>query len=189
VPLNTEIRHDEPYPASGSLVSLASQFFLLLTPDCSPHLGDTSSSLARSEWPIMSSSHSVQLGAFHIDLDKGHDFPFTDNEWLELDLQILRSGIWLSHERRIIETLRFALADEGLGFSATCRRQVDQLVVRVALLPSDAPGSRWKRVKSWDRRKYLERLFLRLRKGYDGWGDPLMGRTVCFVLRVWTRGS
>ncbi len=127
----------------------------------------------------MSSSHDVQLGTVFLELDNGLE-SYHGGPWLDLDSDILQSGNFAEHERETIETLLYAVGDVGLGFSMTCQDQGSQLLVRATILPSDASGSQWKRVKRNDRPKYLRRLFHSLRKGWDGDGDGdcLMGRTV-----------
>ena len=132
----------------------------------------------------MSSSHALQLGSLHLDLTPEVEIPLPNDRWSNLDLVILGFDIWAEEEKEMIETLQFMLDDEGLGFSATFSRRADRVVMRASLVPSDAPGSMWKRVKRSNRMRHLKRLFGRLRKGPDGDGDWLMGRTVCDTVEL-----
>jgi len=127
----------------------------------------------------MSSSYSVQLGSLLLELALNLDISLREDRSFNLDTALLRSEIWARGQGDIIHTLLVLLDDDGIGFAATCLRKKDQLRVNASLVPSDAPGSRWKRAWRDGRMGYLKQLFHVLRKGVDGTGEPLMGLTVC----------
>ena len=124
------------------------------------------------------SSHSVQLGTIHLSLVGSQDFPNADGRWSSLDAGLLQSVIWEAQFGETVGALLGIMGDLPLSCSADWQRQNHQIVVRLSLLPSDAPGSTWKRHKRNERSRDLKRLFRNLQEGWDGGGAWVMGLTV-----------
>ena len=123
--------------------------------------------------------HALQLGSLVLDLEAGHSLVL-DEKWYPLTPQIIHSIDWPTSSRDLASTIGFLLQDEGLGFTATYKREVVGLVVRVSIAPSDDPTSLWKRTSDHKgkRSSHLKKLFYELRQGWDGQGDWLMKRSV-----------
>ncbi|ORY35502.1 P-loop containing nucleoside triphosphate hydrolase protein [Naematelia encephala] len=121
------------------------------------------------------SGHHIQLGTLELGLTSG--VPSSSDSWTPLDEVFLRSDIFTPESSEQVSTLLHALGDPGLSLRASWRMRGISLVVRVSLLPSDAPGSIWRRVRDrkGERCKILRKLFFHLRRGWDtGQGGYLM---------------
>ena len=89
----------------------------------------------------------------------------------------------LTEGRAILDTLGWILKDDGLAFGGSVRVDGPLASIRVHLLPSDAPGSRWRETagKKGERRKtQLRKLFaaLKIGWGHEGLGTGLTANTV-----------
>ena len=131
---------------------------------------------------LMSSSHSVQLGTLYLDFDGTQASPDAGGRWSNLDAELLQSMVWEEQAVEIVDALHGIIGDVPLLCSAQWQRRDHQILIRLSLLPSDAPGSTWKRIRRNERSRDLKRLFRNLKDGWAGGGDWIMGLTVRYSL-------
>lgn len=147
----------------------------------------------------MVSDRHVQLGTVHVLLDPTvrATLDTGPSNWLPLDIPFLTSDLFSTTSNPdgddVVKILTHLLLDLGLGFCGEYELRGEEVIIRVALLPSDALGSEWRKTKSQPRargrEKWLGRLFRYLRQEWDGAGEQeqagdgayVMARTVSAV--------
>lgn len=130
----------------------------------------------------------MQLGTLHIQAGSNVGPSNSSSaSWSELQLAFVDFLIELYGEdddaRCQLQTIRTLASDGGLGARFQWRRRASELVVRVALVPPDSPGSLWRRVGDIRRRaNALSTLFRYLKRGWEV--DDDYGEEEEFVLAL-----
>ncbi|ORX38379.1 SNF2 family N-terminal domain-domain-containing protein [Kockovaella imperatae] len=124
------------------------------------------------------SPHLVQLGTLNLAVEAGPSKKATQR-WLVLDLETLHSFQLSESCREQVEALNNLIANPGINLHLVYSHGGDEVIIRVSVLPSDAPGSTWKRPgdRNGKRRSQLPKLFHNLKDGWNGGGEWLHART------------
>ncbi|WWC63468.1 uncharacterized protein I303_106071 [Kwoniella dejecticola CBS 10117] len=120
---------------------------------------------------------SVQLGTLFLGLSV--ELPSSSQpRWIPLIPSFIDSdNLFDNDSKDSVRMLRSALNDAGLGLQAEWIRQGRGIKVRCWILPSDVPGSMWKRIANRNREKTVEQLLKSIRRDWeveDEQGDILM---------------
>jgi hypothetical protein len=138
----------------------------------------------------MITKYHIQLGSIRIPVEpcpgsSTSTFPVCSEEWLPFDSeQFFSSRPGDEPREATVENLARLASDPGLGFTAQYQSCPGFIWIRVALLPSDAPGSTWKRTahKARGRASALQRLFKDLQKSWNQELAPwLLGHDVSLL--------
>ncbi|WRT68549.1 uncharacterized protein IL334_005526 [Kwoniella shivajii] len=110
---------------------------------------------------------SIQLGTIHLKLS--FKFPSSSvPRWSPITTGFLASNtLFDKHSSEVVEILRLALNDVGLGFQVEWIRHADGILIRCWILPSDVPGSMWKSIRSNERERIVKGLLMNVRRSWE----------------------
>lgn len=101
-------------------------------------------------------TYSIRLGVLRVGL-RACGLPVNGadgwTDWTEIDQSIL------PRDDETLDALRGLHCDKQVGLGASCRIHGTDLCVRLTLVASDAPKSRWRRTDHPRRQDLLRRLF------------------------------
>ncbi|KAK6910808.1 hypothetical protein I203_104841 [Kwoniella mangroviensis CBS 8507] len=110
---------------------------------------------------------SIQLGILSLGLS--FRFPSSSEpRWTPLSIPFLESdALFDDPSAPLVQLLRLALSDVGLGFQGEWIRDGVKIKVRCWILPSDVPGSMWKSIHSKDRERVIKGLLSKASRYWD----------------------